>query len=332
MSSKYSLKGRISKCKIKGKALIIVEGHTDKKIYDNIINEKVTQDTSKYELRSVKEFSEINSGGCNQILNLLETNKSYLEANPITKDILLAFIDGDAKVIRTEDKFENFKDLIHRLKYYSIESYCFSEKCLEKILNQYLVGTRDEISKFSPLVYENIIKNISKDAFNLAILCILNDKGVIKSRLSYGLSEGIFVEGKRFFNTINEEVERHKDKIEEYVRNNSLECNFEIIKIITKGKHLIYLVSKELSNQIKLLNSKKVCETYAASDVFKEICCTTIDNCDKEKCSFSTEELHGQPFNKDAFVSLLTSLIKNNIDYNECEEIIEPLKRVVNIR
>lgn len=329
MSSKYSLKARISKCKIKGKALIIVEGHTDKKIYDNIINEKVTENSNKYELKSVKEFSEINSGGCNQILNLLEINRSYLESNPIIKNMFLAFIDGDAKVIRTEDKFESFKEFIHKLKYYSIESYCFSEKCLEKILSQYLVGTRDEISKFSPLVYENIIKNISEDAFNLAILCILNDKGIIKSRLSYGLSEGIFIEGKRFFNTINGEVEKHKEEIEEYVKNNNLECNFEIIKIITKGKHLIYLVSKELSNQIKLLNSKKICETYASSDVFKEICCTNLDKCDKEKCSFSLEELHGQPFNKDIFVSLLTSSIKNNIDYNECEEIIESLKRVV---
>ena len=72
MSSKYSLKGRVSMCKIKKRALIIVEGHTDKKIYDSIINEKVTTDTSKYEIVSVNEFEEINSGGCSQILNLLK--------------------------------------------------------------------------------------------------------------------------------------------------------------------------------------------------------------------------------------------------------------------
>lgn len=331
MSSKYSLKGRVSMCKIKKRALIIVEGHTDKKIYDSIINEKVTTDTSKYEIVSVNEFEEINSGGCSQILNLLKLNKEYLETHSIIKQILLAFIDGDAKEIRAKDGFEDFKEFIYKLKYYSIESYCFSERCLEKILNQYLVGTRDEISKFTPLVYENIIENIIENAFNLAILCIMNDRDMIESSLSYGTSEGIFIQGEKFFKILEREVEKHQGNIYKYISDNSLKCNLEIVKRITKGKHLLYLISKELSNQINSLSKEKICKTYSNADVFREICCTTMDECNKEKCSFSTEELHGAPFNKNTFISLLASSIKNNMDYNDCEEIVNSLKRVISV-
>lgn len=327
-----SLKSLVSKCKIKKRALIIVEGYTDKKIYDDIINKKITEDNNKYEIKSVKEFNEINSGGCNQIINLLELNEEYLKSHSIIKEIILAFIDGDAKEFRGEKKsLETLEDFIHKLKYYSIESYCFGEECLRHILGQYLAGTGGEISKFIPVVYRNIIENISENAFNLAILCILNDKGIIQSDLSYGTGEGIFTEGERFYKTLNKEVERYKEDIDNFINEKSIECNLEIIKIITKGKHLLYLISKELSNQINLLNNKKICDTYETLESFEEICCTKIDECVKEKCSLSLEELPGNPFGKGYIISLFNSAIKKHIDYNECGEIIEALQRVIHI-
>lgn len=327
-----TFKSLISKCNIKKRGLVIVEGHTDKKIYDKIIHEAITRDNKKYEIKSVKEFEEINSGGCNQIINLLELNKDYLESNPITKEIVLAFIDGDAKLYRGENRqLCEFEDFIFKLRYYSIESYCFSEKCLQNILEQYLVGTEGEISKFTPVVYKNIIENISENAFNLAILCILNDRGIIDSDLSYGTSEGIFTEGERFYDTLNKEREIYKEQINSFINEQSLECNFETIKIITKGKHLLYLISKELSNQINLLNNEKVCNTYLTSKSFEEICCTKINECSKEKCSLSLEYLPGNPFRKGVIVSIFNSSIKKFIDHNECVEIVNALQRVIYI-
>lgn len=246
------------------------------------------------------------------------------------KKFFLAFIDGDAKLYRGEKKeIEDFKDYIYKLKYYSIESYCFSEKCLQSILEQYLVGTGKEISKFTSIVYRNIIDNISVDAFNLAILCILNDRGIIKSDLSYSTSEGIFTEGEKFYNILRKEVEAYKEHIDNFVSENSLTCNFEMIKVITKGKHLLYLLSKELSNQLNSLNKEKICNTYITSESFDEICCTKINECDKERCLLSVENLPGNPFGKTAIVSIFNSSMKRHIDYSKCTEITRALQRVL---
>lgn len=325
-----TLKSEVSKCNSKKRALIVVEGVTDKKLYDYIIENKITRDKDKYTIKCVEDFEEINSGGCSQIINLLEFNKSYIQSQKSIKKILLAFIDGDANDYRKKSfDISEFSDIVHKLNYYSIESYSFGENCLEKVLGIFLVAMPQEIREILSILYNNIINNTINIAFNLAILCILNDIGIIKSELKYGISEGIFTSGDLIYKKIDEESEIYKNQINEYVKEKSLKCNIETVKIITKGKHLNYLIAKEIHKQISLLSKEKACKIFEYKELFEEICCTSLYECTKNKCIFSLENLHGNSINKYENVTILYLLIKEYIFLSNCEEIVTALKAII---
>lgn len=337
MGKRVSLQTEIANCNAKKRALILLEGHTDKKIYERIISEKFTND--KYRVLSVKELADSNSGGCNEIKNVLIENREYLNKYKSAKRVLLGIVDGDASVYRKNKRTNeeitisediDFKEVIYKLKYYSIESYCFGEKCLNDILDEYLVEWDKEASEFLKFIYNGIIDKILYDAFIIGILGILTHGNIIKSNLSYGVSEGIFTKGTQYKSILQNELTEYKEKIEHYIESNSLQCNFITVRKITKGKHLIYLIARELNNYMKILEKGKMCDKFKECIDLNAFCELSSEQCFYDKCKFSIETIHGTAFGRDNLIGILQSAIKANADLNECNEISEVVSKKIN--
>ncbi|OOM81822.1 hypothetical protein CLPUN_08280 [Clostridium puniceum] len=193
MSKMVSVMAKLSECKLRKTAFILLEGKTDPKIYEKIINENITKDKKAYSLSKFDQFEDCKSGGCTQIISWMEKNYDKLKN---IENILLAFIDGDAYEykLRLKDKrgkdYSKLKKFIHKLKLYLIESYAFNENCLKEVLGKYLDATSSEIEEcIQEPIYNYIIHKSKKICIDLAMMCLLIHNDIsIKNKFSYGLS------------------------------------------------------------------------------------------------------------------------------------------------
>ncbi len=300
MSKNISIKARISEFNRRKKALIIFEGKTDPKIYEKIISDNIPkQDRKDFNLYKFSDFEECKSGGCGQIIDWINREQDFLDNNSNIENMFLAIIDGDAyeykrmlqqrvngKLLKKDIAANKF---VHRLNLYSIESYAFDEQCLIDILYKYLDTTKSDIEECLGIPLFNYVESNLKDiSFKLACLCLLahiaNKK--VSCKFSYGILLDEYKSKEKLIHELNEQSKLLFEKITP-IKDILLEEEYDmnLIKKITKGKHLIFILDLILKDILYNMKKHKICD-YSESQAFKEISCTKQDLCDRKECTY----------------------------------------------
>lgn len=341
MSKNVSIKARISEFNRRKKALIIFEGKTDPKIYEKIIYDNIPKDNRKeFNLYKFNDFEECKAGGCGQITQWIDKEKDFFDNNSNIENIFLAIIDGDAykykRMLKQRVNGDLLKEditinkFIHRLNLYSIESYAFDKQCLIDIFYKYLDTTKSEIEECLGIpLFDYIESNLKDISFKLACLCLLVhiDRSVL-CKFSYKMNLDTYKSKEHLIHELDEQYNLLIEKITPIKNILEEEYDINLIKKITKGKHLIFIVALILRDILINMRKNKIC-AYNVSEAFKEISCTKQDLCDKKECTYKIGK--SQPlFNGDDAISYIQSDIIDHFNTKDIfNEISDKLTKII---
>lgn len=300
MSRNISIKAHLSDCKRRKKALILFEGKTDPKIYDKIIEENIPDLKEKFSLKKINDFNDFSTGGCTQIKRWLQENYDWLDSINDANKLMLGIIDGDAvkyklKLKNRSKETCNAEKFIYQLKLYSMESYAFDEECLVELLKKYLDARECEIQEcLEEPLYTCIKEKIQKTCLDLSLLCLLLHNNTIDSKFSYSLSMNTYSCYDHFISELNKEKEKFKNQIYDIKNELDITDTWDIVRQITKGKHLIYIICFILKDVFKNLQKYKLCDNVSF-DAISEISCTKENDCIKSECIYKIPLGNGTP-------------------------------------
>lgn len=301
MSRNVSIKAHIADCKRRNKSLVLFEGKTDPKIYDKMVEENISDLRESFSFKRINEFNDFITGGCTQIKKWIEDNYDWLNNINDADKLVLGIIDGDATSykLKLKNKSETrirTSRFIHQLKLYSIESYAFDDKCMVEVLNKYLDARKCDIEEcLEHPLYDYIKEKIKFGCINMAMLCLLvHNNSNICSEFSYSLSMNKYNCYNHFISELNKDVEKYRAEIDEIINKLNITYTWDIVREITKGKHLIYIICFVLKDILSNLQNCKLCENTSYTAI-KEISCTKEFDCGKNECIYKVSRGNGVP-------------------------------------
>lgn len=333
MARYVDLRVEISKLFSKNKKLLLVEGVTDPKVYENIISKRIPELDNKVEIINSSRIclgEKINTeGGCKVVLKILEANKSYLDSINNIENKFLAIIDGDAMEYRAKEKdsyFDNldkYKPYLYRLPLYSIESYAFGINTIESIIKKYSNAQKKHIKDISEYLYNYIIKEANEVLYKLGVLCIMVESNLIDDyEIRYKKTFDDIKNINRIKADIKKEIRKYDDNtFEDFIRSKGIEYNWDVTQKIAKGKHCIKVISLIMLDILIKLNKGSLCE----NSVLKINKCSFKDGCNKKNCTYKCKKLNGE-HNEIIALDIIDNFDCSNPGLNELEEKIRAFK------
>lgn len=300
----------LREAKAHGAPVIIVEGKTDIKIYENFSSELKKETT----IIPVELIEGGNGKNCIAIIKIVRENQDLqkeLKKDENTK-WLVGIIDGDARKYKPEsEQIGNDVLGLYALDLYSFESYFISRENLKHLLSTVSNMPEKKITDRTIDYFLKEFEPIEERLFYLSIDCLiaLYEGQGISTFEDYQWNHILY--DKR----VNNELEIKMEKIKEFMQTHQVTISNDAKRII-KGRWLTYAFYETVRN---LLNK------------FPDNCKDTsiqIDRCNY--CSFSDEQRKSclwKPTKYSTYDQFKPIVYQNtdNPEFNEIKNLIKKL-------
>ncbi len=279
---------------------IIVEGVDDVKIYDSIVS-SINAEHFVLPIECVDGYSE----GNEHVIDAMNFIREMPASRYDYRDFIIGIIDKDVRDFRNEIP-DN--ELIFPLKVYSIESHFVNKENILSLLKEITRITRDlALPELENIIVDDIFSNF-EDLFILSLDAL---KGATnqdyQSIFSYSYNDGRVINQRDI-----QLVLARKSELLEFASSLGIEYSLDSLKLISKGKWLIFLYCHHLERAIK--NLPALC---GAQKIHQ---CRVCES-DIHKCLYKT---------KDGFTSrTIKSIVMNDINLSELQYIKSRLHSMI---
>lgn len=274
---------------------VIVEGVTDLEVYA-LIAGHLEFDLEIFAVENIEGFAE---GSIHVIAAIEELYSLPAISSPVSSHVL-GIIDKDVRDFRNELPTS---EALFILKYYSIESHFITKDIVRYIAMTCTKGTSDLISEqVLDLIQSEIEENLSKLYYLSleSLKCALEPGYAADFQYSYA-------SGRTKNEVEIEKVLAKKADLDLFADSKGISLSIETLKVISRGKWLIYQFSISVAKSLKNLHA-----SCGKHNIEKCKFCRTGS---PEKCLLKIKD----GFNRNTIESLALC----RVDPNECGYIIE---------
>jgi len=280
---------------------ILLEGKDDISVYKNI-SKSVSNSFRFYQINEIENYS-----GCDSVIDSITKLQSKFLERDDNKHFILGIIDRDSREFK--NKLPDNLVGIYVLKYYSIETYFITKKNIGKLINKITYSIENNITnELIDYVEKNYYENIL-DLYYISLEALKKECiDGYNSKIGYGDDEtGNKVSEIKSRKHILKQIT--KEELDEFAL--SLNISIKDIKLIAKGKWILYFYLYCTYHHIKLL--KSICN----EEKIKQ--CNSCELGNYEDCLFKLKR------DKYQIENLYDDML-NFIDLQECDDIITQLK------
>lgn len=247
---KYDLEEIVTEAIMSKTPAVIVEGRDDVKFYQRLAAE-IRKNVMVYAIENIEEYSE----GCNSVIKCIENLQDKIKEREDNINYILGIIDRDARYFRNEIP-SNLLGLFV-LKYYSYESHFVTRNNLRNLIANV---TNIDFNLIDDKALDFVEADLKIDYENLYFMALEALKKACttgyKASISYRRSAGALIDVS-CKTVILKDIEPKKKALESFAK--GFKLTKKDIKLVAKGKWLLYVFSYSVLKKIRDLNDACTC-------------------------------------------------------------------------